>query len=332
MDISVIVATFNQEDTISRALDSILSQEFDGEYEVLVGDDCSTDGTADVCRDYARRFPGRVRHIRRERNLGVVGNYFGCIREAKGRYLADCAGDDFWVDDKKLQRQYNFLENNPDVSMVTTDWVTCDPDGGNPRRYPLQPQICQPKVWEKGELCVPLVAQKVMPHLCSALYRKDPVLKLMNEDPAMMTDSLYTCEDLQIMLALSMAGKVVALPGVSLHYSLGHDSISHRKDASRRFDYSLPSLRQTLKLCRFFGIAGAEIDEKIRLHLDYIASMALRSADKSRALRFESFLRDERLTGGAKARLYSFIMHHPMLWKCTLAIKKGIPGRDALKS
>lgn len=84
MQISIIVVTYNQEETIGRTLDSILSQRYEGDFEIVIGDDASTDRTGEICRDYAARYPARIRYIGRERNLGVVRNYFDCIEQSRG--------------------------------------------------------------------------------------------------------------------------------------------------------------------------------------------------------------------------------------------------------
>ena len=99
--VSVIVICYNQRDTISRALDSVLAQE-DCDYEVIIGDDASADGTREVCEEYARRYPGRVRLMPAAPNKGVVDNYFDCFDAARGEYVADCAGDDYWLGTRRL--------------------------------------------------------------------------------------------------------------------------------------------------------------------------------------------------------------------------------------
>ena len=82
--VSVIVCTYNQEGTIGAALDSILAQITDFDYEIVVADDCSTDGTRDICRDYSARFPDRIRLILNDENLGIADNYFGTLYECRG--------------------------------------------------------------------------------------------------------------------------------------------------------------------------------------------------------------------------------------------------------
>lgn len=110
--VSVIVLTFNHEKYIAQALDSILMQKADFNYEVLVGDDASSDGTADIVRQYAARFPKYINPFFHARNVGAAYNAYSLIQRARGEYLAFCEGDDFWLTKDKLSRQVRFLENN----------------------------------------------------------------------------------------------------------------------------------------------------------------------------------------------------------------------------
>lgn len=118
--LSVAVITYNQEKTISRTLDSILGQEHDYICEVVVGDDCSSDGTRDILRGYAARYPDRVRLLLNEKNLGVGGNYFNVIAHCQGEYIMECAGDDWWLPGK-VALQVPYLDARPECGMCYTD-------------------------------------------------------------------------------------------------------------------------------------------------------------------------------------------------------------------
>jgi len=83
--VSVIVCTYNQEDTIGAALDSILAQKTDFDFEIVVADDCSADRTPAICREYAGRYPGKVRAIINEENKGIADNYYDTLYECRGK-------------------------------------------------------------------------------------------------------------------------------------------------------------------------------------------------------------------------------------------------------
>lgn len=116
--ISVLVITYNQKKYIEKCLDSILSQDIDETIEVLVGDDCSTDGTSQLLLYYARLYPNVIKPILRERNIGATANIFDLIKRAKGRYICFCEGDDYWLNNNKIFLQLNFLDSNDDFASV----------------------------------------------------------------------------------------------------------------------------------------------------------------------------------------------------------------------
>ena len=110
--VSVCTITYNHEKFIAEALDSFLMQETDFPFELVVDDDCSPDGTADVVRQYMIKFPNIIKPNLREKNVGMMPNFIENMKRAKGKYIALCEGDDYWTDPLKLQKQVDFLEGN----------------------------------------------------------------------------------------------------------------------------------------------------------------------------------------------------------------------------
>ncbi|NVK75230.1 MAG: glycosyltransferase family 2 protein [Oceanospirillaceae bacterium] len=128
--VTVLVTTYNQANYIADCLDALLAQEASLSWELILGDDASTDGTAEICERYARENPDRIRYFphHRENNIKVLGKPCGIFQyvynmlQARGKYIAVCSGDDVWDDVNKLQKQAEFLENNPDYSLVFQNW------------------------------------------------------------------------------------------------------------------------------------------------------------------------------------------------------------------
>ncbi len=115
--VSVKMITFNHCMYIGRAIEGILMQKTTFPFELVIGDDCSTDGTTDIISGYAEKYPGIIRHIKREKNLGAKENARDLNRYLRGEYVAFCEGDDYWTDSCKLQKQADFLEGHPEYSM-----------------------------------------------------------------------------------------------------------------------------------------------------------------------------------------------------------------------
>ncbi|MFW6275153.1 MAG: glycosyltransferase [bacterium] len=124
--VSVCVQTYQHAKYIEQCLDGILMQKTSFPFEVLLGEDESTDGTREICIEYAKKHPDKIRLIlhRRENVIKIGGqptgrfNLLYNLKEARGKYIALCEGDDYWTDPYKLQKQVDFLEGNPEYTGV----------------------------------------------------------------------------------------------------------------------------------------------------------------------------------------------------------------------
>lgn len=114
--VSVTILTYNHEDYIQECLDSIVCQQTNFPFEIIIGDDASTDGTPDIIRRYADKYPDLIVPILRKKNIGVCENSIDIVKRCQGKYIAACDGDDSWCNPKKLQIQFDFLEQHPDYS------------------------------------------------------------------------------------------------------------------------------------------------------------------------------------------------------------------------
>ena len=124
--VSVVIATYNQERFLTHTLESVLQQKVNFDYEVLVGDDCSTDNTYEIVNKYAKLYPDRIVPVIREKNLGMTGNVIDLTMRAKGEYIAFIEGDDYWIDNEKLKKQVNFLDSHPDYIACFSRFIVVD--------------------------------------------------------------------------------------------------------------------------------------------------------------------------------------------------------------
>ena len=142
--VSVAMITYNHERFIVQALESVFMQETDFLVELVIGEDCSTDGTRAIVCEYADRYPGRIRLLLPERNQGMIANYIATLNACRGQYIAFLEGDDYWTDPRKLQKQVDYLENHPDYSTCFHRAVCLDQINGENTGHILGPRIIQP--------------------------------------------------------------------------------------------------------------------------------------------------------------------------------------------
>lgn len=129
MKATVLITTYNQERFIAQAIESALAQVTDFDYEIVIGEDCSTDQTRSVVYGYRDRFPDRIRMLTWEQNLGLMGNFPQAFLQCRGEHFACLDGDDYWTSPGKLQRQVDLLDAHPDYSICFHNAVMVWEDG-----------------------------------------------------------------------------------------------------------------------------------------------------------------------------------------------------------
>jgi glycosyltransferase involved in cell wall biosynthesis len=127
--VSVILLTYNHESYLRQSIESILMQKVDFEYEIVVAEDFSTDRTRDIINEYSERNPGLFNILFRIKNIGATKNLYEAYMRSKGKYITILEGDDYWIDEYKLERQIRFLEENMQYIGIAHKIRTCDENG-----------------------------------------------------------------------------------------------------------------------------------------------------------------------------------------------------------
>lgn len=183
--VSISCITYNHEDYIVDAIEGFLMQKTNFDFEILIHDDASTDRTAQIIRDYQKRYPEIIKPILQTENQHSKGvkriSYIYNHNRSKGKYIALCEGDDYWTDENKLQKQVDYMEQNPDCSMCFHAVNIKDEKRNKIVEYP--------RLYNENTV---LDNSKIFPHnskktaTCSFLYRKE----VLNSPPGFFFDSL----------------------------------------------------------------------------------------------------------------------------------------------
>lgn len=171
-EVSVLVVTFNHAQYIKQCLDSLLSQDYVN-YKIYIGDDCSTDGTAAIIRDYASKYPEKIKARLNEANMGSHPNFKKLIGECSSDWFAICEGDDFWIDNSKLTKQMKALANNPNCIMCFSQAVVLDVNKTRFSNSFLLSPPTQRRIFTREDFLRNDFAQN-----CTCVYKKDSYLKL----------------------------------------------------------------------------------------------------------------------------------------------------------
>jgi len=117
--VSVALKTFNTKEYVSDAIESVLGQKTNFIFELVISDDASSDGTSEIVKEYALKFPNIIKSFIASENMGLQKNDAFITNQCKGKYIAICDDDDYWTDSYKLQKQVDFLENNNEYVLVS---------------------------------------------------------------------------------------------------------------------------------------------------------------------------------------------------------------------
>ena len=316
--ISVIVVTYNQEQTIGRTLDSILAQKCSRPVEIVIGEDCSTDGTRAVCRSYAERYPGVIRLICNAANKGLTDNYFDCIGACRGEYIADCAGDDFWTDPLKLEKEAAMLDGDSGMTLIHTAWDRYYEDTGETESSGSQ--AFSAPVTDGRTMLEAIVTQTSRPviHLCTAMYRRSVAVEALRTTPQLFRGNGIGCEDLPLCFIMAAKGRIGYLPEVTLNYSCAHDSVSSNKDDRKQFAFVSKVTGQSHDLAELYGICTPATRKFFSGKLHDLCMHAFRAGDKALMDMTRSYRKDWDVRMNVKTRIIYIITGFRPLWRMAL--------------
>ncbi|MDB6028212.1 MAG: putative glycosyltransferase [Verrucomicrobiales bacterium] len=164
MKVSVAMITYNHERFIVQAIESVLMQKTAFKFELVIGDDCSTDRTRSAVIDMQRRYPDKISVLLHPTNIGMMPNFMATLRACKGKYIALLEGDDFWTASDKLQAQVDLLDSNPELAIAFHNTTVVDNNGIEQQLFPLR---VKKEVFTLEDL---LECDCMMP-TCSVMYR-----------------------------------------------------------------------------------------------------------------------------------------------------------------
>jgi glycosyltransferase involved in cell wall biosynthesis len=179
--ISVLMITYNHARFIRQALDSVFAQTTDFSYEVVIGDDASTDGTGEILAEYAGKYPEQIRLLSRTANIGMNANFAATLEACQGEYVAFLEGDDHWIGSEKLVQQVEFLDSHPECVSCFHNVIVFSDDASVPvEGYHAQKDgrqlMCAPDLPARFSQS-DLLKRNFIP-TCSVMFRRSSVGQL----------------------------------------------------------------------------------------------------------------------------------------------------------
>lgn len=237
--LSVCIVTYNQEFYIQRVLESAIAQQTDFAYEIVVGEDCSSDGTLHICQDFAKRYPEKIRLLPSpEHNLGLNQNFLRTFRACQGEYIAYLEGDDSWITSDKLQKQVNILEENPDVVLVHTNCKVWDVKHNTISDHLIQYEGVCVREKQSGISGVIAEFEGHFRHIktSTCVYRRAILEKILRDDEYAYSNKEFPAQDFQLFQDMAYNGRFAFIDEDTTMIALT-DSLSVNSDTSKQFQY-----------------------------------------------------------------------------------------------
>lgn len=258
--IAICIVCYNQEQYISECIESVLMQKTEFPYKIYIGDDCSTDDTNRICISYKNKYPDKIELIRNEKNLGLVGNTINVLEKIAQdgiKYIAMLDGDDYWINDLKLQIQCGFLEKNSDFGLV----------------YGISWELKNSKLLKNRKLrnnfegSIPLETVWDEPISNNTVVFRTELLKLVDMND-FIARKFMSC-DYAMYVVFSQFTKVKSFDEVFAVVRRGHSSVSHPRQMEQAIAYVENDITQFSYLDDYFKEKFPIKKTDLQTHRDY---------------------------------------------------------------
>ena len=285
--VNVVIVTYNQEKYIAQAIESALMQITGFPFTIILNDDCSVDLTSEICREYAEKYPSKIVYHRNIENLGLVRNYKIAFELCDAKYIAILEGDDFWIDEYKLQKQVDILESDNNIGLVHTNCNRLYEDGriekrhGNYTKNPLSGNIFD-NLFETNFIAS-----------VTCCFRKEILDR--HFDFNTIIENEFLTIDYPIWLEISMNSKIYYLNTTTAVYRILQQSISNNENFDKRIEFQRGIFKIRKYYSQKFNLSKNKIIEIEESFNKVCFKTAILMSDRKNAIEYASKLTSENL-------------------------------------
>ena len=292
MTVSICMITYNHESYISHAVEGVLMQKCNFGFDLVIGEDFSTDKTMQICQEYASKYP-EIKLLPSYTNLGIMANFIRTLNACTGKYIALCEGDDYWTDPNKLQKQVDFLEANQEYSICFHNSIQISDQNNHTERL-----FCEYKNGEEFDIRDAIMGIRVP--TASIVLRSDYLVI-----PAWFSE-IYN-GDYAIQLLLAEKGKISYINDTMSVYR------KHSGGLNRNVKQSIVRKNQ-IKLLHYFNF-----------HTDFTYSSLINKKIESK---FTEFVKESMRENSITRRL---LFLFPIVSKAMNKFKVGVRRKQSLQ-
>ena len=259
--VSIFTLTYNHAPYIRQCLDGFLMQKTDFPFEVIINDDASTDGTTEIVREYESKYPDIIKPIYHSENRyskgerGFWSRY--CLPKSRGKYIAICEGDDYWIDPLKLQKQVDFLEENPEYALSHTKFQFYIQEDSS--HIDHDDSFILGKSDKRDIMFNVLRNNRYRIQTNTALFRKDDYVAVIDSDPFLYKSSYFLMGDTQLWIGLLQKGEIHYLKDCTAIYRLHSGSACRMVSLKDRLRFNLSVAEMRIYLMNKLNLTGFNV-------------------------------------------------------------------------
>ncbi len=254
--VSVKMITYNHKPFIVEAIEGVLQQKRDFPIELVIGEDCSTDGTREIVFEYQKKYSDIIRVVTSDKNVGMRQNGYRTLKACRGKYIAFCEGDDYWHNPLKLQKQVDYLENHPECGLVYSGYdMYYAKSKKRIRNYiqyrkwdmPVQPDISA-FIEGKGGMLLGILT-------CTTMVRRSLLEQVVEADPYLHQSDRWARGDTQLWAEIAHVSRVHYIPESLATYRQIEESATRSKDITKVLHHQINGKELGLYLCDKYNLS-----------------------------------------------------------------------------
>lgn len=318
--VSVVMLTYNHREYIAQAIEGVLAQSTGFSIELLIGEDCSSDGTLEIAQSYERLYPATVRLITDSLNVGMHDNHLRLLRQCRGEFIAYCEGDDFWTDSGKLARQVEYLRQNPDAGAVHSNYFhLIHIDGAWRTRVAFRGQV---QLQHRSGRIFEAMLQANRIQTCTLMCRRKLVEEYLQSG---LAGRGYLVEDWPLCLYLARVSNIGFVAEPQAAYRRTPGSMMNAGDVAR-LRYCLDAIRMVEEFCDFFDEQPATRQDSLAAQYRVLLWLAFRAGDSGCFDRAYSWIGQNQpwLLRTARVRYMKAVFFRPPIRRGTLRLLAAI--------
>lgn len=276
--VSVKMITYNHASYIARAIEGVLQQKTSYPFELVIGEDCSTDGTREIVFEYQRMYPDIISVITSDGNVGMKRNGYRTEKACKGKYIAWCEGDDYWHNRDKIQVQVDYLERHPECGLIHSDYDRYYPSTGKVlpafnRHVGLTPP-------DNMEMSAIMRGGKYLYILtCTVMVRTEILHAIIDADPYLYQNSTFKIGDTPRWVEIAWRSKTHYIEESLATYTVNEVSASKFTDPIKQLEFGKSIHELFLYLVDKYSLPEPEHDYHTAKWCEYSLQLAFESED-----------------------------------------------------